>query len=390
MEFVLNDSSVFIPWWGAVLFSFFISFGITYVSIPTILTVSHRLGLYENKDSRKSHRGNIPTLGGVAIFAGVVISGSLLSFHGSGLNIQYILASLVILFFTGIKDDLLVLDPKKKLIAELIAIIIVVVLGDFRITSFHGLVNIQEISYLSSVLFTTFVFVVIINGFNLIDGINGLSSGVAILVSITFGVWFILEGDYHFAAIPFLLTGSLIAFFRFNVFSKKNRIFLGDTGALSIGLIIAVIAVRFLESDYAWIPETADSAPAITFGVLIVPLFDTLRVFILRVFEGESPFNADRKHIHHRLLDLGYSHFRSSMMIMGANLLFIIIVILFRDLGNLKLIFITLVLATILSYIPMHMLYKRTGSIPIKFLEISRDDEDESSQKGDYSKKNTG
>ncbi len=371
MDFVLNSHSLFVPWWLLLVLVFALPFIITYISIPTILTVSHKLKLYERLNGRTSHNGNVPSLGGVAIFAGLVVTGSLLAPQASVYKFQYILGALVILFFTGIKDDLLILDPRKKLLAQLLAIGIVVVLGNLRITNFHGFANISELPYLVSVMFTMFLFVVVINGFNLIDGIDGLAAGVAVVVSLTFGIWFTAIGRHEYAMVPFGLSATLLAFLRFNVFSRRRKIFLGDTGALCIGLIVGVVTVKFLEFEHASASHNIASAPAVAFGVLIVPLFDTLRVFVLRIFGGESPFTADRKHIHHRLLDLNLSHLAATSMIIGVNILMIGLSFLLQGLGNLMLLVIIFAVASLFSYIPVYLLSKRRErSIPIKRLNI--------------------
>lgn len=372
MEVILNSTLFSVPVWLVILFAVAIPFFITYISIPTIITVSHKLGLYERLNGRTSHHGKVPSLGGVAIFAALVIAGSLLASHSSVYRFQYILGAMAILFFTGVKDDLLVLDPRKKLFAQLLAVGIVVVLGNLRITSFHGFANIHEIPYLVSVLFTMFVFVVIINGFNLIDGIDGLAAGVAVVVSVTFGIWFALTGHFEYALVPFGLAASLIAFLRYNLFSRSKKIFLGDTGALCIGLIVGVVSVKYLEFAPTASGNVASAAPAIVFGILIVPLFDTLRVFMLRIFEGGSPFSADRKHIHHKLLDLGNSHAAATSMIIGANLLMVGVVFLLQGLGNILLLAIVLVLASGLSYAPVYMLKRRRlNQVPVKRMQIT-------------------
>lgn len=360
MEFSFDTLVVNLPEWLLLIFTFIMAFAITLRSIPTIVTVADKKGLYEQPGSRRSHTGNVPTLGGVAIYAGLIISVCIFSGIEMLYQLKFILAAMIGLFFTGIKDDILIIDPKKKLIAQIGAAALIVIFADIRITHFHGFALINEIPYVVSILFTIFVFVVIINGFNLIDGIDGLASGVAIVTSLTFGIWFIIVGHHSCSVMSFALAGSLIAFFRYNVFGKKNKIFLGDTGSLSVGLILAVLSIQFLEFEFNTNAIVSiSSIPAVTFGILIVPLFDTLRVFALRVFGGDSPFKADRKHIHHRLLELGYSHLKASLIIITVNLGFIFISFLLKDLGNMKLVVILLMLATGLSYIPVHMINRR-------------------------------
>jgi UDP-GlcNAc:undecaprenyl-phosphate/decaprenyl-phosphate GlcNAc-1-phosphate transferase len=356
MEFFIVDCINNLPWWQLMLIGMFTAFILTYFTVPVIVRVSKHLDFFERSNTRGSHNGNIPTLGGVAIFFGVVISASLFYPEALEKEFRYVLAALVILFFVGLKDDLLVLDPKKKFIAQLVIALIMILLADIRITTFHGFLNINEIPYWGSVVLSVFVYVIIFNGFNLIDGIDGLASGVAILVSVVFSILFIFADGYDYVFYAAILTGSLVAFFRFNVFSRKNKLFLGDTGSLIIGFLIAMITISFLEFENINVVSRSNrSVPVIAFGILIVPLFDTLRVFVIRIFRGESPFHADRRHIHHRLLDLGFKHIQATLIIIAANLLIIGVMLLLQDLRGRVLVVIVLLLAAGLSYIPVYL-----------------------------------
>ena len=157
-----------------------------------------------------------------------------------------------------------------------------------------------------------------------------------------------------------LLFSDQVIFFYFNVFSKTNKIFLGDTGSLVIGLVLGVLAVRFLQLEqFAEGIAVIDPAPAFTVSLFILPLFDTLRVFLIRIAQGKSPFKADNQHIHHRLLELGFSHLQSTVILLSVNLAFILICYLLQDLGNVVLIGIQLFLATFLSYITLIQTKKR-------------------------------
>ncbi len=341
------------PGWIVILASFIIAFGVTYIVIPSIIKVSREKHLFDQPNSRKSHTSAVPTLGGAAVFLGLVLPTTLFGDLSFEHELKYIITGLLILFFTGIKDDILVISARKKLIAEILAISIIVILGNIRVTSFHGFLGIEEIPYIGSILFTIFMFVVIINGFNLIDGIDGLASGVGILTISCLGIWFILIGDSSYAAFSFSTVGALAAFFRYNVFSKMNKIFLGDTGSLIIGLIISIFTICFLESNLtSSIGAMHLSAPAIAIGLLIVPLIDTLRVFILRLIVGKSPFTADRFHIHHRLLRLDFSHLHSTLLLLGFNLFIIVLTVLLRHLGNIKMLLIVLPTAVFITSIP--------------------------------------
>lgn len=337
---------------------FISSFLIVYISIPSIVKVAKIKGLFDEPGIRKCHYQKIPNLGGVAIFAAVVISMGVFLNPLVNEKLTYLLAAVTIMFFVGIKDDILIIAPTKKLIGEIIASLIVIILGNLRFTSLHGFLGIYEINYVTSVLLSCFVMVVIINGFNLIDGIDGLAAGTGIIVSLTFGSWFFFTGHVNFAVICAILTGALIAFFRFNVFGGPNKIFMGDTGSLILGLLISVFVIRFNEANLVYKSGfTFGAAPAVSFGVLIIPLFDTLRVFMLRILKGQSPFRPDMNHLHHRLLKLGLSHIEATLVIMGVNMIFVALMFTFQQIGIVELMIINLTLATILVLF-MEMLIK--------------------------------
>ncbi len=353
MSITLGDLHFYISGGILLALGFLLAFSITYTVIPSIVVVSRIKHLFDMPGKRTSHSSAIPTLGGAAVFLGLVIATIVLANHDIERELMYIFAGLLIVFFVGIKDDILKIAPIKKLISEFLAIGIIIVLGDIRITDLHGLFGVYEIPYVVSVVFSLFVYVVIINGLNLIDGIDGLASGVGIVTISSFGVWFILSHNYSYALFSFATVGSLLAFFRFNVFGGDKKIFLGDTGALVIGTLQAVFAVKFLETtlsnSYGGVYL---ASPAIAIGILIFPLIDTLRVFVIRLMCGRSPFTADRYHLHHKLLNLGLSHLQSTLLILAFNLLFIVLSVVFRSLGNIKLLLIILPLAIVMIFIP--------------------------------------
>ncbi len=346
---MLLDISVIL----SLILSFFTAFAIVFTSIPTIVFIAKAKKLYDEPGTRKSHKNNIPALGGVAIFAALLITIGVYTDFTKHHEFQYLFIASIILFFFGLKDDILILAPIKKLWGQLLASLIVILLGNFRFTSLHGFNGITTIDFIPGILLTLFVFIVIINGFNLIDGIDGLASGVGILASIVFGVFFIFNCDVDYAIISATLAGSLITFFWFNVYSIKFKIFLGDSGSLLVGLFIAVMAVQFNEINIVRSNEFfVRSAPAVSIGILIVPLFDTLRVFFIRLFRGKSPFKADTNHVHHRLLAMGMSHIKATLCILGVNFIFIILNFYLDHLGIFKLMIINLVLAIFFSLLP--------------------------------------
>jgi len=342
----------------SVLFSFLI----TAVAIPSIVRVSIIKNLMANPNGRTSHLNPTPNLGGVAIFAGVIVSSVVFTGITTAHELKYIIAAMLIIFFVGLKDDLHPMVAYKKFFGQSVAVLFILVPGDFHLDSLHGLLGIGEVSYPLSLIITYVFFMALINSLNLIDGIDGLSSGVGIITSLFFGIVFLLDNHLAYAVMSFILASSLAAFFYFNVFSKQNKIFLGDTGAMLIGLILAIFAVRFLnfESDALYLSQS-HSAPAVLLCVLIVPIFDTARVFILRIFRGRSPFDADRTHIHHRLLDLSGSHIKATSIILLVNVAFIGMALILRNINAELLVVIALVLAAALSFIPIYLKRKKSA-----------------------------
>lgn len=337
----------------SIALSFVVSLVIVFSSIPSIVKVAQLKRLYDEPGRRKSHHQAIPNLGGMAIFAGIAISLGIFGDFASTVEFRLLLVAMVIVFFIGIKDDILVIAPAKKLYGEIVAIIVVVVLGNLRLTSLHGFLGVHEIPYIASILLTSFVFIVIINGFNLIDGIDGLASGIGITLAAFFGIWFYLVNNIQYAILSATVAGALIAFFKFNVYSKTNKIFMGDTGSLLLGLFMSVIVVKFNELNAGYYgPYAIMAAPAVSFGILIVPLFDTLRVFIIRIARKQSPFRPDKNHVHHLLLKMGYTHMGATIRIVSANIVFIALVLSLQSLGIFRLMLINLIVAAIFSFLP--------------------------------------
>lgn len=336
-----------------ILGSLFTAFVISFFSIPTILAVARIKNLYDEPNGRTSHTVNTPTLGGVAIFASLIISIMIFTSSSEHSDLQYIVAGLTIMFFIGIKDDILQISPYKKLAGQIIASLILIVLGGIHVNSLFGLFGIYELSYLVSVFVSLFIFIVLINCFNLIDGVDGLASGLAILVSTTLTIWFYFNGYFICALMSICLLGSLIPFFAYNVFGKKNKLFMGDTGSMIIGLVIAILLIKFINHNISpnQFLDAKLAAPAIAMSIIFIPLYDMLQVFTLRVFNGRSPFSPDKNHLHHLLLRLGLSHFQTTLTLCTLNLLIIILVYSLQSLGVLILGVVLLSIGLLLSLI---------------------------------------
>ncbi len=298
------------------ILSFLIACFLSIVAIPVIINLSNLLNLTAKPGFRSSHDTETPTLGGIAIFASTLIGYFLWPHAENQVDANLISLSvtgLVILFFLGLKDDILAVDPTKKLIIQIFASMILVAMGNFRVDNFYGIFGIHAIPEYVSIPLTVFIFIAIINSINLIDGIDGLAGGISLIAGIGFGIWFILNDHFSFGCLAFSMSGALLGFLRFN-FSKTSKIFMGDTGSLIVGFLLSIFSVEFLTLNVSYLhdPNAYFNAPIIVLVLLIVPIFDTLRVFIMRIAKGVSPFIADRNHMHHLLIDNGFNHFWAS------------------------------------------------------------------------------
>ncbi|MFM7023911.1 MAG: MraY family glycosyltransferase [Flavobacteriales bacterium] len=321
--------------------------------------------LFDEPDERKSHTTKIPTLGGLALFAGLIVSLSLFS-NAVFPERRFIICAIVVVFFIGIKDDIIIIAPLKKMVGQIIATSIVVILGDVRLTGMYGFLGIGEINEYLSIALSIFTILVIMNGFNLIDGIDTLAASIGVVILSVFGCWFFLTGHaLDWALLAFITIAALLAFLYYNITPAK--IFMGDTGSLITGLVIGVLTIKFIHLNSILGEQYADysfnSVPIVAFGILIEPLFDTLRVFTLRIFSGKSPLHADQNHIHHRLLALGMSHIKATSIIVLANLMIIALVIVMQQHVSAIVMLITVIaLCSLLAYIPSLILKKNKTS----------------------------
>ncbi|HLV45458.1 MAG TPA: MraY family glycosyltransferase [Flavobacterium sp.] len=333
-----------------VIVAFGLSFILTFVAIPKIIRVSYRKHLMDVPGSRSSHSTKVPRLGGVALFFAISIVASVFS---SELLYQvlFLSAAIILLFFIGLMDDLLVVAPHKKLYAQILSATLIVVGSDIRIGNFVGLFGFYEIPYLLSVLISIFIIVLIINSYNLIDGIDGLASGVGGLISLCFVFIFFRLYDYTTGFLAIAVLAALLAFSYYNL-SKEYKIFMGDTGSMVIGLLIAFMVIKFINlSGLDWV--MIKNAPVVSIAILIVPLIDTLSVIIIRLWSRKSPFFPDQNHIHHRLLRLGFNHLQTTVIICFSNISIIVFAYFIRHL-NINLMFILVVFASLfLSYLPL-------------------------------------
>lgn len=315
-----------------IIFSSGLAFLITFFSIPVIIEVAKDKKLFDLPGERKVHNAVIPTLGGLGIFAGFIFA-TLMGVPPSDASVlQYFMAAIMIIFFMGIKDDILILTATKKFIGQLIAAGIIIKFGGIEINNLYGILGIHTLPPTAAFLISLFTIVVITNSFNLIDGVDGLAGSLGLLTAVVFGIYFYYSGQALYAIMALSLAGSLVGFLIYNF--SPARIFMGDTGSLLIGLINSILVIKFI--NVASDPTSAiplASAPALGFAILLVPLFDTLRVVSLRIINRRSPFWPDRNHIHHLLLDNGLNHKTITLTCVVANILLILMAYILRFTG---------------------------------------------------------
>ena len=313
------------------ILGFITAFFVVLMATPSLIKVAKLKHLVDMPgDDRKLHKRSVPTIGGIIIFSAIIFSYALWFpdvgdyLHIAVRDFKYLVAVLILLFFVGIKDDIIGTAPMKKLVAHIIVGFILVMMADMKVTGMHGLFGITKpIPEWASVLLSMFIYIVVVNAYNLIDGVDGLAAGIGMIASATFGFLFFSMGDFPHALLAFILTGALLGFLFFNF--MPARIFMGDSGSLTIGAIISVLAIRFIESNPHRLPvEFRElSMPVMAMAILVYPLIDTLRVFSVRIVRGQSPFTADRNHLHHRLLKLGMNHAKTVIVIYLYNILLI-------------------------------------------------------------------
>jgi UDP-GlcNAc:undecaprenyl-phosphate GlcNAc-1-phosphate transferase len=346
----------------SILLAFITALVVSVLSTPALIKVAYLKRLVDEPgEERKLHFRRIPTIGGIIIFAGTLFSFLMwypfeeisdMGQLGRALkDFKYIGATMILLFFIGIKDDIIGTAPVKKLVGHLIVAFILVIMGDIQITSMYGIFGIEELPEWGSIFLSILTYTAIVNAINLIDGVDGLAGGVGLIASVAMGIWFYMAGANEHAVLAFALSGSLIGFLVFNF--SPAKIFMGDSGSLTIGLILSILAIKLIEFPVERLPNDllGVSKPVFAMAALVYPLTDTLRIFIYRLSRGLSPFAADRNHIHHRLLDLGLGH-RKTVLLIYATSIFIILLSTSIQQDPSMVMIITAVVALVVSQIP--------------------------------------
>jgi UDP-N-acetylmuramyl pentapeptide phosphotransferase/UDP-N-acetylglucosamine-1-phosphate transferase len=303
------------------LFLFSAVFMITFFLIPKIRKLALKLKITDIPNSRSSHANSIPSFGGAGFYVSYFCCFLLLYFIDNSKLSLVLLASISVLFLTGILDDMWNISAKLKFLGQFIGVSILMFQPDFRILTLNGFMGVHEIPIVYSIAGSMFFLLALINAFNLLDGIDGLTAIIGIIVSAFYALMFYELGALYYIYISITTIATLLAFLRFN-FSTKLKIFMGDTGSLSIGLVLGLCTLKLLSLDATaaiTLHFEKRQLPFLLIAVLFVPILDTCRVMLIRFLKGNSMFKPDRNHIHHIVVDCGLSHWKASSLIGFAN-----------------------------------------------------------------------
>lgn len=345
--------------------TFLLSVSLVFFTIPLTIKFCRKYHIFDRPDStRKKHKNSVPHLGGFNIFLGIFIPFTFIAPTFCLDEFKYIFLSLFFLLVIGLWDDVRSLNPWLKLIWQLFVALIIVILSETHITNLFGLFGLNEISRAASYVISIFLILTIINGINLLDGINALSASLTVMLGSFLLVWFFLIGHYGLALFSCAICGATIAFLWYNW--SPARIFMGDSGALILGLSISYLTLSFLQTDQYLINTDSKfaiiHAPKIAIAALLLPLIDTTRVFLLRIFKGHSPLMADRNHIHYKFIDAGFSDVQTTIILLSCQLALILIAIGTIQLSYLSS-FILLSACLLILYIGLGFILKSASNV---------------------------
>ena len=292
---------------------------------PYILKVAITKNIVDNPDARKLQRVPVPVLGGLNVVFGVLTGVMAFNLFGNFYDLFPVFASIIIILIIGLMDDMISLTPRVRFVVEIILVLFLIFTTGYQINDFHGLWGLQEVPLYLSVPLTVVASVGIINAINLIDGVDGYSSGYSIVSCALFGVMFYALDNIRMVTLAAIVATSLIPFFFHNVFGKHSKMFIGDAGTLSLGIVFSMFVATILSVSPGGKPVDPNMGLVpFTLAVLCVPVFDTLRVMSARIYRGKSPFHPDKTHLHHLFIELGFSHIGTTISIITANLLVVL------------------------------------------------------------------
>lgn len=335
-----------------IVLAFFISCLIARIIIPKITVISKRKNLFDIPDGRKLHTDAIPRLGGVSFFPVVLFSMAfsvavryISNFPVASVEAKHILleflfllCGLTLLYLVGIADDLVGVRYRKKFVIQILSAIFLPLSGVY-INNFYGIFGIHEIPGFVGIPLTVFLVVFITNAINLIDGIDGLASSLSSVALMILGFLFYKQNLWAYSMLAVAMLGVLVPFFYYNVFGRSEKIFMGDTGSLTLGYFLSFLSIKYA----MYSPDIAaysDGAILISFSVLMIPMFDVVRVVLLRIRKRKNIFQPDRNHLHHKFLAMGISHRKAMILILVWACLFAVCNIVLVSHVNINMLFI--------------------------------------------------
>lgn len=329
-----------------------ISFLFGLAAMPIVIRIAKAKHFVVRPNKRMCHTGEVPNIGGIDICFSFLLTYMVFEFNTLQQS-QFLLIGVFAIMMVGLVDDILILTPLSKLICELLSGIALVGFADIRITHLHQFLGIAELSTGWSYFISFFILAAIINAINLIDGVDGLASGLGIIYCLFFAIYFALVGQMDWSILAICMIGSLAVFFCYNVFGgSRHKIFMGDSGSLLLGYMLTAFVFQFCELNaYHEVPEIyhMNGAPAVAVCVLSVPIFDTIRVSLTRIKHHTSPFSPDKNHIHHLLLRIGLNHLETTMILLSVSILCIGLGIIGRNWNMWLLVGLDFLLCTLLT-----------------------------------------
>ena len=312
------------------ILAFVTAFVVAMIVMPPLIKIIHRFKLFDHPDLRKEHNTPIPTMGGIATCAGMMVAcGLWFQFTRDNFIISFFF-SIAVLFAIGMMDDLKNLSARYKFSIQ-VAVALLIAFSGVRITSFNGLLGIHELPLTAQYTFTILAITGITNAFNLIDGIDGLAGGLGFMSLVILGLFLNMSGDANKAVLAFSLGGGLLGFLYYNF--NPAKIFMGDTGSLVLGFVISVLCVLLIQMNSLPGTNFIPHAPVFAMSIVAIPVFDTLRVFSLRIWQGKSPFTPDKSHIHHLLTNNGWSHSFTAKLICAVHALMLVLGYFLKDIS---------------------------------------------------------
>ena len=348
-----------------------LSWAMTYIMIPKLIGIIKYKWFMDHPNKRSSHSSKTPTLGGITFYISFIICLVFIQLYNEALTSFNLIVAVTILFIAGLKDDLVVLSVKGKLLAQILAISLLLLNTDIPLGNIYGFLGFTTVPLWLIIGFSYFVMLSIINAYNLIDGIDGLAAMLGIVIFAVFGFVFYSLALYFYFLLALVPLGYLLAFLRYNI-SKKQKIFMGDTGSMITGFLIGVLTLRFLSLGPVQLQALhiqPENVLLLTLAILFVMTMDTLRVVVIRLWNNKALFKPDRNHVHHILIDSGLSHIASSIIIAIYSVLIIalfFVLNLFLPAISLLVLFGTAILLTIALLFHLNKNYRQQHELDIK------------------------